>query len=140
MNRTVLIAAAAFFAAAGAAQAQDTTTNYTSSSTSSYGPMRFGVTAGPVNTYNSAAQYERDNPVNQTPWSNRVNAAPSDKGPSLGPEGGGTPMSRGGVNDTLMGSNTSATFNQLATLPANPKPGDKGKTADAKAQGEKPKP
>jgi hypothetical protein len=119
----VMVGVAAF---AGAAQAQDSTT--------SYGPFRFGVGPSYGSAFdNSAARFEKDNPVNQMPWTDRVNAAPSGPGPQLGPEGSGTPMSRGGVNDTLTGPNPAAIF----TAPVKPKSAkrtDKPKTADAKAQ------
>jgi hypothetical protein len=104
--KKVLLLSIGVIVFAGAAQAQDNTI--------SSGPFRFGLTAGPMNN-NSAAKYEKDNPVNRLPWDGQANAAPSGAGPQLGPEGGGTPMSRGGINDTLTGS-----ANAGATLSAPP--------------------
>lgn len=133
MNR-ILLGLIGVIAFAGASSAQ---TQQQDSTTISSGPFRFGVSGGPSNSFNSsAARYERDNPVNQLPWSDRMNAAPSGEGPKLGPEGGGTPMSRGGVNDTLTGSNAGATLNAPQTAKPKAKPADKS----AKAQSAAPKP
>jgi hypothetical protein len=120
MNKIFLILAGML--AAGTAQAQDT---YNS------GSFRFGLS--PTNS-NTAAKYERDNPVNRMPWDGQANAAPSGAGPQLGPEGGGTPMSRGGINDTLTSSNPRATITapQPAAKPKPAKQADKSKTQGAK--------
>ncbi|HVY00746.1 MAG TPA: hypothetical protein VHA55_13255 [Pseudorhodoplanes sp.] len=133
MKKTLLLIAGATMAVAGAAQAQDNTT--------SYGPLRFGLSAGPayVSPFDSsAARFERDNPVNSLPWTDRANAAPSDKGPELGPEGSGTPMSRGGINDTLTGASAPAILG--APAPAKHKAARTKKAKAADAGADKPKP
>lgn len=134
---TSILAGAAFALAANAvcAQAQDNTI--------SSGPFRFGLSASPANSSpfgNSAARYEKDNPANRSPLES-ANAAPaaSGEGPKLGPEGGGTPMSRGGINDTLTGSNPAAALNAPPPV-AKPKAKHADKPKTANIQGEKPKP
>jgi hypothetical protein len=132
MKKTLLLIVGAAMVS-GAAHAQDNTT--------SYGPLRFGLSAGPAYASpfdSSAARFERDNPVNRLPWTDRANAAPSDKGPELGPEGSGTPMSRGGINDTLTGGSAPAILGAPAPAKRKAARTDKAKAADAGA--DKPKP
>lgn len=60
--------------------------------------VKFGFGAGPVTPGGLFAR----SPADQL-FAPRANAADNDSGPKLGPEGGGTPSSRGGVGDTLTG-------------------------------------
>jgi hypothetical protein len=130
MTKTfVLLLACAGFA--GAAHAQDAMT--------SYGPLRFGVTTNAAGTFGNpfrtnAGQPDNRNPIYQSPLVDRAHAADASAGPSLGLEGGGSPMSRGGINDTLTGYRSNP-FGPVpsATPPAKAaRQAGKARTADAK--------
>ncbi len=100
MKKASLIIAGSLVAAlANAAQAQDATTTY--------GPIHFGVSSNAPNTSPFGSKFgmpDQSNPIYQSPLRDRASVADTTAAPSLGQEGGGTPMSRGGVNDTLTGA------------------------------------
>ncbi len=133
MTRRLLpLAGLAIAAMTGAAQAQDSSTT-----------VRFGVTSVP-NRFGSgftgdAGYPDRQNPMYQSPFADRANATDPGKGPQLGPEGGGTPMSRGGINDTLLAPNPAATFNAPHAAP-RPKPVKEADKSRTPAQDRKAKP
>jgi hypothetical protein len=125
----------AALAPAGMACAQDSSTS----------PFRFGFSAGPTNApfgsaFSATGRPDAQNPIYADPLSyDRANAKDSGDGPKLGPEGSGTPMSRGGVNDTLTGYHVNGgLFANPAPAPSKDGKAKAGKAQTAKSETAKP--